>query len=70
MRLQSTPEFLRLQLVNAAGVTLAQNRYRYAVYPENIPLPAVTVTVHDPLNQLQSLRGALTAHGIRSLIQV
>ena len=50
---QPTPEFLRLQLVNAAGMTLAQNRYRYAVYPQPPPVPGVTVTIHDPLNQLQ-----------------
>ncbi len=34
-----TPEFLRLQLVSAAGMTLAQNRYRYAVYPQRPPAP-------------------------------
>jgi hypothetical protein len=59
----ATPEFLRLQLVSAAGATLAQNRYRYAVYPQQSPV-AVSVIVHDPLNQLQSLRAALAAHGI------
>ena len=60
----ATTEFLRLQLVNAAGATLAQNRYRYAVYPRQPPVPAVTVTIHDPLDQLQSLRAALAARGI------
>jgi hypothetical protein len=59
-----TPEFLNLQLVSAAGGTLAQNRYRYAVYPQNPPAPAVTVTVHDPLHQLQRLRAALAANNI------
>jgi hypothetical protein len=57
-------EFLRLQLVNADGTILAQNYYRFAVYPEKSPIPAVTVTIHDPLNQLQNLRAALAAHGI------
>ncbi len=60
----ATPEFLRLQLVSTAGVTLAQNRYRYAVYPQPPPVSAVTVIIHDPLNQLQSLRAALAARGI------
>ena len=60
----ATPEFLRLQLINAAGVTLAQNRYRYAVYPQGPPASALTVTIHDPLNQLQSLRAALVANGV------
>ena len=54
----------RSQLVNAAGVTLAQNRYRYAVYPQGPPVSALTVTLHDPLNQLQSLRAALAANGL------
>jgi hypothetical protein len=57
-------EFLRLQLVDSAGAILAQNRYRFAVYPETPRVPAVTVTIHDPLNQLQNLRAALVAHGI------
>jgi hypothetical protein len=60
----ATPEFLRLQLINAAGVTLAQNRYRYAVYPQGPPVSALTVTIHDPLNQLQSLRAAVVANGV------
>jgi hypothetical protein len=59
----ATPQFLRLQLVNAAGMTLAQNGYRYAVYPQPLPPPGVTVAIHDPLNQLQSLRSALVAKG-------
>ncbi len=37
-----------------------QNRYRFAVYPEIPRVPAVTVTIHDPLNQLQNLRAALS----------
>jgi hypothetical protein len=57
-------EFLRLQLVNAAGMTLAQNRYCYAIYPQSPPNPGVTVTIHDPLNQLKYLRSALSAHGV------
>ncbi len=60
-----TPEYLRLQLVTPAGMTLAQNRYRYAVYPAKPAPPAVTVVLNDPLNQLQTLRAALVAHGIR-----
>ena len=61
-----TPEFLRLQLVSAAGITLAQNRYRYAVYPQRPPVRlATTVTFHDPLNQLQGLRTALEANGFK-----
>jgi hypothetical protein len=62
-----TPEYLRLQLVSAAGATLAQNRYRYAVYPQPSPIPpvpTVLVAIHDPLNQLQGLRAALAANGI------
>jgi Glycosyl hydrolases family 2, sugar binding domain/Glycosyl hydrolases family 2/Glycosyl hydrolases family 2, TIM barrel domain len=59
-----TPEFLRLQWIDSAGVTLAQNSYRYAVYPQP-QVPAVTVTIHDPLNRLQSLRSALAANGIQ-----
>jgi hypothetical protein len=58
-----TPEFLRLQLTSAAGVTLAENRYRYAVYPQSTPAPGVTLAMHDPLNQLQYLRSALAARG-------
>jgi hypothetical protein len=61
---EATPEFLRLQLVNAAGMTLAQNRYRYAVYPQSAPASGITVVVHDPLNQLQHLRSSLAAHGV------
>jgi hypothetical protein len=57
-----TPEFLRLQLISATGETLAENRYRYAAYPQITG--AGSVTIHDPLNQLQKLRAALTAHGI------
>ena len=57
-------QFLRLQLVNADGATLAQNRYRYFVFPQQLPAPAVAVTVHDPLNQLQGLRLALAANGL------
>jgi hypothetical protein len=60
----ATPAFLRLQLVDAGGKTLAQNRYRYSVYPQATPVPTVTVTLHDPLNELQSLRAALTANGV------
>jgi hypothetical protein len=59
-----TPQFLRLQLVNAAGMTLAQNRYRYAVYPQSAPVSGITVAIHDPLNHLQYLRSALAAHGV------
>jgi hypothetical protein len=59
----ATPEFLRLQLVNAAGMTLAQNRYRYAVYPQSTPPQGVTVEIHDPLNHLQNLRSALADRG-------
>jgi hypothetical protein len=58
-----TPEFLRLQLTSAAGVTLAENRYRYAAYPQVTPASGGTVAMHDPLNQLQYLRSALAAHG-------
>jgi Glycosyl hydrolases family 2, sugar binding domain/Glycosyl hydrolases family 2/Glycosyl hydrolases family 2, TIM barrel domain len=61
---EATPEFLRLQLVSAAGMTLAQNRYRYAVYPQSTPVPGITVAVHDPLNRLQYLRSALAGHGV------
>ena len=46
-------------------MTLAQNRYRYAVYPQKPAPPAVTVVVHDPLNQLQTLRAALVANGFK-----
>jgi hypothetical protein len=60
-----TPEYLRLQLVTPTGMTLAQNRYRYAVYPQKPAVPAVTVVVNDPLNQLQTLRAALAANGIK-----
>jgi hypothetical protein len=60
----TTPEFLRLQLVNASGATLAQNRYRYAVYPQSAPGPGISVAIHDPLNQLQYLRPPLTARGV------
>ena len=59
----ATPEFLRLQLIDATGVTLSQNRYRYAVYPKPTA-PTVTVTIHDPLHQLQNLRAALVANGV------
>jgi Glycosyl hydrolases family 2, sugar binding domain/Glycosyl hydrolases family 2/Glycosyl hydrolases family 2, TIM barrel domain len=59
-----TPAVLRLQLVDAGGVTLAQNRYRYAVYPQAPPSAGVTVAIHDPLNQLQNLRSALVAQGV------
>jgi hypothetical protein len=58
------PEFLRLQLTSAAGVTLAENRYRYAAYPQTQPPPGVTVAIHDPRNQLQNLRTALLAKGL------
>jgi Glycosyl hydrolases family 2, sugar binding domain/Glycosyl hydrolases family 2/Glycosyl hydrolases family 2, TIM barrel domain len=58
------PEYLRLQLVSPTGMTLAQNSYRYAVYPPKTAAPAVTVVVHDPLNQLQTLRAALVADGL------
>jgi hypothetical protein len=46
-------------------MTLAQNDYRYAVYPAKAAIPAATVIVHDPLNQLQSLRAALVANGLK-----
>jgi hypothetical protein len=59
-----TPEFLRLQLTSSAGMTLAENRYRYAAYPQLLPPPGVTVAIHDPMNQLQNLRSALLAKGI------
>lgn len=58
----ATPEFLRLQLVNVSGDTVAQNRYRYAVYPQ--PSQVAAVILHDPLNQLRTLRAALAARGI------
>jgi hypothetical protein len=61
----ATLEYLRLQWVSSTGMTLAQNRYRYAVYPQKPPIPAVSVTIHDPLNQLQALRAALGANGIQ-----
>ncbi|MGC2399697.1 MAG: sugar-binding domain-containing protein [Acidobacteriaceae bacterium] len=57
----ATPEFLRVQLVSGAGITISQNRYRYAVYPQ--PSQASSVVLHDPLNQLQTLRAALAARG-------
>ena len=57
-------EFIRVELVNAAGATLAQNRYRFAVYPQKTAVPRVTVTLHDPLNQLQRLGSALASQGI------
>ena len=57
-------EFLRLQLASAAGVTLAENRYRYAAYPQPMPLSGLTVAMHDPLNRLQNLRSAFLAGGI------
>ena len=60
-----TPQFLRLQLVSAAGITLAQNRYRYAVYPPRPPAPPATIAFHDPLNHLQGLRAALEANGFK-----
>jgi hypothetical protein len=59
-----TSEFLRLQLTSSAGMTLAENRYRYAAYPQLLPPPGVTVAIHDPMNQLQNLRSALLAKGI------
>jgi len=34
------------------------------VYPRKPAAPAVTVAVHDPLNQLQALRAALVANGL------
>ena len=58
------PQFLRLQLVSAEGGTLAQNLYRYAVYPQKTAIPSATVAVHDPLQQLPNLRSALRASGI------
>ena len=58
----ASAEFLRLQLVGADGRTLAQNRYRFAVYAALQPGPAVAI--HDPLNQLQALRAALLARGV------
>jgi Glycosyl hydrolases family 2, sugar binding domain/Glycosyl hydrolases family 2 len=57
----ATPEFLRVQLISRSGATISQNRYRYAVYPQISQ--AASVVLHDPLNQLQTLRGALTARG-------
>lgn len=59
----ATPEFLRLQVVNAHGVTVAQNRYRYAVYPQPSQIASVTLHINDPLNQLQTLGAALKARG-------
>ena len=50
--------------MNAAGVTLAQNRYSYAAYPQSPPDTGMTVAIHDPLNQLQYLRLAFAAHGV------
>ena len=60
----ATPEFVRLQLINAAGETLAQNRYRYAVYPQPHPHPEAVI-VHDPGNRLAGLHQALAAHGMK-----
>jgi hypothetical protein len=59
-----TPEFLRLQLINPAGATLAENRYRYAAYPQPLPPSGVTVAIHDPMSRLHNLRSALLARGI------
>jgi hypothetical protein len=58
-----TAEFLRLQLVSASGRTLAENRYRFAVYPT--PPNAPAVALHDPLNQLGALRAGLVASGAK-----
>jgi hypothetical protein len=60
----ATPAFLRLQLVDAQGRTLAQNRYRYSVYPALPSIAGVRVTIHDPLNQLPGLQAALAANGV------
>jgi hypothetical protein len=60
-----TPAFLRLQLVSPAGTTLAQNSYRYAVYPPRSQAPEITVVIHDPVNQLQTLPAALKANGVK-----
>jgi hypothetical protein len=57
-------EFLRLQLVTPAGVTLAQNSYRYAVYPSQPERSKVSVIMHDPLNQLHDLSTGLAAKGV------
>jgi hypothetical protein len=59
--------FLRLQLVDSAGAIVAQNRYRFALYPQNPLVPAVTVTIHDPLNQLQNLRAVLRPTALSSV---
>ncbi len=59
----ATAEFLRLQLVSSDGKSLAQNRYRFAVYPASAKAPAVAL--HDPLNQLGALRAALVASGAK-----
>jgi hypothetical protein len=59
----ATPEFLRLQIVGPGGMTLAQNSYRFAAYPQTQPPAGVTVTIHDPLQQLQTLRSSLLAAG-------
>ncbi len=57
--------FLRLQLVSSAGVTLAQNSYRYAVYPSRPEASSGTsVVVHDPLKQLGGLNAALATRGL------
>jgi hypothetical protein len=58
-----TPEYLRLQLVSPTGATLAQNSYRFAVYPQKPEAPQMTVVIHDPVNQLQTLHAALVANG-------
>ena len=57
-------QYLRLQLVNAQGETVAQNRYRFAVYPQHSPAPAVKVVLHDPTHQLQTLSAALAGNGV------
>ena len=62
-----TRQYLRLQLVSAAGATLAQNRYSLRCVSATAAGPGgptVMVAIHDPLNQLQGLRAALAANGI------
>jgi hypothetical protein len=46
-------------------MTLAQNSYRFAVYPPKPAAPDLTVVVHDPLNQLHTLSTALAANGFK-----
>jgi hypothetical protein len=55
-------EFLRLQLVGASGAILARNRSALLCIPKTFRFRPLTVTLYDPLNQLQNLRAALKRH--------